>query len=445
MRLPELAHVLHVACPEDIPIQGITIDSRRITLGDLFVAIPGEHFDGHDFALSAQENGASAIVCTHPIEGLSIPQLLVNDTVIALGQLATYHRQQFDIPTIALTGSNGKTSVKEMIYAMLPQPSLANAGNYNNHIGAPLSLLRLNDTHVAAVFELGANHVGEIAYTSKLIHPDVALINNIAPAHIGEFGSIEAIAHTKGEIFDALTPSGTAVLNDDDEYAHFWDDKLRDHPVLRFSRLHRADVFAEAIVLDEHGRPSFDLHLPDLPAHRVTLQVSGLHNVSNALAAAACCHALNIEASQIYHGLQQFQGVSGRLMFKKGQNASLVIDDTYNANLRSVLAAIEVLAQQSGQKILVLGNMGELGDYTQAHHEAAGKAAKDQGIHRLFTFGDAAEHASKAFGKGAIHCQTQAHIIEHIRPLLDANTTVLVKGSRSAAMEHIVAALIQQQ
>lgn len=444
MQLKTIADLLHVACTQDAPITSITIDSRNVQAGALFITIQGERFDGHDFAHSAALNGASAVVCSHAIEDLAIPQLIVNDPLIALGQIAAYHRRKFDIPIIALTGSNGKTSVKEMIHAILPKPALATTGNLNNHIGAPLMLLRLDETHLAAVFELGANHVGEIAYTANLVHPDVALVNNIAPAHIGEFGSIEAIAQTKGEIFNALAPHGIAVINDDDAYAHFWDKQLEAHEVLRFSRQHRADIYAESISLDEHGFASFQLHLPGSHAKQITLHVPGLHNVSNALAAAACCWAINLSPEHIFHGLSQFTGVAGRLTFKKGGYGATLIDDTYNANLRSVLAAIDVLAQQPGQKVLVLGNMGELGELTQDHHEEAGKAAKKQHINMLFTCGEFAQASAQAFGEGALHFATQAELIEALKPQLDSNTTVLVKGSRSAAMEHIVAALCHQ-
>jgi UDP-N-acetylmuramoyl-tripeptide--D-alanyl-D-alanine ligase len=443
-QLQTIAELLHAACTENAPIESITIDSRKVKAGSLFIAIQGEHFDGHDFAHEAQAKGAAAIICDRPIDDLAIPQLIVNDPVLALGKIAKFHRQQFSIPTIALTGSNGKTSVKEMIYAILPRPSLCNSGNLNNHLGAPLSILQLNATHLAAVFELGANHVGEIAYTADLVHPDVALINNIAPAHIGEFGSIEAIAQAKGEIFGALAPHGTAVINDDDAFAHFWDEQLAAHPVLKFSKEHPADVFARKISLNAQGFATFDLHLPNATPKQITLAVPGLHNVSNALAAATCCHAINMTPEQIVHGLSQFSGVPGRLTFRKGMENAIIIDDTYNANLRSVLAAIEVLAKQPGQKILVLGNMGELGELTIPHHEEAGKAAKKSNIDALYTYGQFAQASSDAFGKGALHFSTQPELIAMLKPQLNAKTTVLIKGSRSAAMEHIVAALIQQ-
>jgi UDP-N-acetylmuramoyl-tripeptide--D-alanyl-D-alanine ligase len=440
MRLLTIANLLGIACQQDAPINCFAIDSRQVKPGTLFIAIKGEHLDGHDFAHDAQKNGAAAVLSSHPIADLSIPELIVNDVTLALGVIAKHHRQKYSIPIIALTGSNGKTSVKEMINAILPKPSLATEGNLNNHLGAPLSMLRLNDTHLAAVFELGANHVGEISYTSNLLHPDVALVNNIAPAHIGEFGSIENIAQTKGEIFNSLSAEGIAVINEDDPYAHFWDKTIGERPILRFSRNQKTDIYAENITHTDKGLAAFTLHLPHSSA-KVSLRVPGLHNVSNALAAAACCYAIGLSPEQIYQGLESFQGVQGRLTFLRGLQGSTIIDDTYNANLRSVLAAIEVLAKQPGKKILILGDMKELGTHTGPHHEAVGEAAKNQNIEMLYTCGEHTKTSSKTFGKGAVHCDSQVELIERIKPLLNEDTTVLVKGSRSATMEYVVAAL----
>lgn len=440
MRLFTIANLLGVACQQDAPITDFAIDSRLVKPGTLFLAIQGEHLDGHDFAHDAQHNGAAGILCSRPIADLSIPELLVNDVAHALGLIGQYHRQQFSIPIIALTGSNGKTSVKEMIHSILPKPALATEGNLNNHLGAPLSLLKLNHEHLAAVFELGANHVGEIAYTSHLVHPDVALVNNIAPAHIGEFGSIEAIAQTKGEIFNSLPAHGTAVVNDDDSYAHTWDKNIGERRIVRFSRQHPADVFADNITTNAKGCATFTLHLQQTTAE-ISLQVPGMHNVSNALAAAACCCAIGITPEKIIHGLENFQGVQGRLTFLKGLRGSTIIDDTYNANLRSALAAIEVLAKQPGKKILILGDMKELGPHTDEHHEAVGKAAKNQHIEKLYTCGQHTQSSTEVFGEGGVHCSSQSELIELLKPMLNENTTVLVKGSRSATMEHVVAAL----
>lgn len=441
MNLDHIAKLLGTSCVSNATITGICTDSRQVKPGNLFIALTGERFNGHDFIGDVAAKGAIAVVCSQKNETVTIPQLLVKDTLQALGIIASDHRQTIHCPIIALTGSNGKTSVKEMIATILPQPSHATVGNLNNHIGAPLSVLQLTPNHRYAVFELGANHVGEIAYTAAIVQPHVALINNIAPAHIGEFGSIEGVAKTKGEIYQALKNDGVAVVNDDDEYAHFWDDILANKRVLRFSLNKPTDVYARDITFNEQGCAQFDLILPVGHA-QVTMQVPGEHAVANALAAASCCYAVGISLQDIIQGLEKFCGVPGRMTFLNGKNHSLVIDDTYNANLRSVLTAVNVLAKRRGRRILVLGDMGELGSWTREHHEEVGHAAQHQGIDLLLTCGTHSEHASKAFGDSAKHYKNQEDLAQYLINKLDENTTVLVKGSRSAAMEKIVRQLV---
>ncbi|KTC76786.1 UDP-N-acetylmuramoyl-tripeptide--D-alanyl-D-alanine ligase [Legionella brunensis] len=440
MNLNHIAKLLATSCSSNEVITGVCTDSRQLKPGNLFIALVGERFDGHDFIEEVAAKGAAAVVCNQKNNKVAMPQLLVDDTLKALGQIATYHRQTMNCPIIALTGSNGKTSVKEMIASILPKPAHATIGNLNNHIGAPLSVLQLNSTHRYAVFELGANHIGEIAYTAAIVQPDVALINNIAPAHIGEFGSIEGVARAKGEIYQALK-GGCAVVNDDDAYAHFWDDILVGKKVLRFSLTKPVDVYARNIHFNAQGFAQFDLILPSGHA-QVTLQVPGEHTISNALAAASCSYAVGIALSDIVQGLNKFCGVPGRMTFLNGKNQSLVIDDTYNANLRSVLAAVSVLAKRQGYRILVLGDMGELGDWTQEHHEEIGHVAQKQGIDLLMTCGVYSAHTSKAFGVSARHYKNQEDLAQDLLGKLDANTTVLVKGSRSAGMEKIVRQLV---
>lgn len=440
MNLQTIAGWLHTGCTQDTPITSVTIDSRTVLPGSLFVAIEGKHVDGHAFAHDAETRGAAAVLCSHAIENITLPQLIVNTPIEALGSIAAHYREGFSLPIIALTGSNGKTSVKEMIYACLPKPALGTTGNLNNHIGVPLSLLRLTPEHRYAVFELGANHVGEIAYTAGLVKPDIALITNIAPAHVGEFGSIEAIARTKGEIYAALPPHGTAVVNEDDKYAHFWDDTLKGRSVLRFSKQKKADVFATDIQFNKKGCAHFTLHLPTWK-NTLSLQVTGEHQISNALAAAACCYAAGIDEEDILKGLSNFHGVTGRLTFLEGHQKATIIDDTYNANLHSVLAAINVLAQCKGKRILVLGDMGELGTHAQSHHETIGETAKAKHIDTLLTYGQHSIAATNRFGEGAIHFHTQNELIAFLKPKLESDMTILVKGSRASAMEKIVAAL----
>lgn len=425
----------------DLECAGICIDSRMLKPGELFIAIQGENFDGHDFVLEAQAKGAVAVLVNRHIPGLEIPELEVLDTVDALASIAKAHRKTVTCPVIALTGSNGKTSVKEMIAAILPQPSHATKGNLNNHIGAPLSALQLNKQHRYAVFELGANHLGEIAHTVAVVEPDVALINNIAPAHVGEFGSIEGVARAKGEIYQGLKAGGVAVVNDDDSYAHFWDEHLQDKKVLRFSSKHPADIYAENIKLDSNGCGQFTLIMPGGTTD-IHLKIPGAHNVQNALAAASCCFAVGISIDDIQKALNQFTGVKGRLTVLSGKNQSVVIDDTYNANLRSVVAALEVLAKRPGKKIFIFGDMGELGEWATQHHQEVGLTANQLGIDKLLCCGKLSILAAKEFGQEGRHFSTQEELVHDVLKELTPGTTVLVKGSRSSAMEKIVQQLV---
>lgn len=441
MNLTTIAELFGGSVPDAIPITGVCIDSRKVKSGNLFVALQGENFDGHDFMQDAVVRGAAAILCSQRNTEIIVPQIIVKDSLQALAQLASYYRQTIHCPVIALTGSNGKTTVKEMIAAILPKPSHATPGNLNNHIGVPLSVLQLQPEHRYAVFELGANHLGEIAYTVAVVKPQVALINNIAPAHIEGFGSIDGVARTKGEIYQGLAEGGVAVVNDDDDYAHFWDSLLANKKVLRFSLTKPVDVHARNIVFNEQGCARFDLILPTGHA-AVALAIPGQHIVRNALASAACCHAVGISLENIVEGLQQFYGVAGRMTFLIGKNQSVIIDDTYNANLNSVLTAVDVLATRQGCRILVLGDLGELGAWTRQHHEEIGYAAYRQGIDLLLTCGNQSEYSAKAFGTMAKHYKSQEELARDLLLKLDKGTTVLVKGSRSAAMEKIVHQLV---
>jgi len=442
MNLNSIAQQLGLKHTAPLPITGVSIDSRHIKPGMLFVALRGEQFDGHNFITAAVANGAAAILCERPQDNLdNIPQLIVADSLLALAAIASAHRKTLSCPVIALTGSNGKTTVKDMISAILPQPSYATPGNFNNHIGAPLSVLQLQAEHRYAVFELGANHAGEIAYTVAIAQPKIALINNIAPAHIEGFGSIDGVADAKGEIYAGLPDGGTAIVNDDDEYAHYWDAILDGKKVLRFSLNKNADIHAKSLVLNDAGCARFTLVLPSGEAV-VQLHIPGVHSARNALAAAACCYAAGIPLADIVTGLQAFRGVAGRMTYLPGKHQSLVIDDTYNANLRSVLTAVDVLAQRPGRRILVLGDLGELGQWTQSHHEEIGRAARQSGIDQLMTCGKQSEYSTRAFGENAKHYDRQDDLAQDLLPRLDENTTVLVKGSRSAAMEKVVQQLL---
>lgn len=441
MNLNTVAALLAQPCHINAELTDICIDSRELKAGSLFIAIRGDRFDGHDFIKEAEMRGAVAAVVSHAVQGVEIPQFVVSDPIQALAKIAAAHRQNIHCPVIALTGSNGKTSTKEMIAAILPFPSHATRGNLNNHIGAPLSVLQLNNKHRYAVFELGANHPGEIAHTVAIVHPDVTLINNIAPAHVEGFGSIDGVARAKGEIHQGLSLAGVAVVNDDDAYAHFWDEILVDKKVLRFSMDHAADIYAQDVIMDSLGCGQFSLIVPNGRTD-IHLKVPGLHNVRNALAAAACCHAVGISIKEIQQGLNGFSGVKGRLTILEGKNKSIIIDDTYNANLRSVLAALEVLAERPGIKIFVFGDMGELGTWSTQHHQEVGLAARRLGIDQLLSCGAKSKLASEVFGMGGEHFANQELLVKNLIEKLSPDTVVLVKGSRSSAMEKIVHQLI---
>lgn len=443
MTLFEIASLFENSCPNDAILSGICIDSRRVMPGNLFIAIKGENFDGHQFVHEVAAQGAAAIVCSRVTPGITIPQLLVPDTTDALAMIAAHHRRKQNCAIIALTGSNGKTTVKEMIASILPDPSFATPGNLNNHIGAPLSVLKLQPEHRYAVFELGANHSGEIAHTVAIVQPQVTLINNIGSAHLEGFGSIDGIANAKGEIHQGLAEGGIAVINDDDAYAHYWETLLVNKKTVRFSAINPTDIYARDVVLNADGCAQFVLVTP-LGETFVQLAVPGMHNVSNALAACACAYALGIGLPEIKVGLLRFTGVAGRLAFLPGKNDALIIDDTYNANLRSVLASIEVLAARKGTRIFVFGDMGEIGACSEQHHKDVGVAAQRHGIDYLLTCGKHSEATTRAFGVGGKHYPSQNELISDLLQLLGSQTTVLVKGSRSSAMEHVVSQLIKR-
>lgn len=442
MNLQEVAASLDLTVPTNVVITGVSIDTRTLRPGNLFVALRGTRVDGQAFIPEAIKCGASAVLCTEFSPEYDIPQLVYPDLEQGLGLIATAYRASLTCSVIALTGSNGKTTVKEMLAAILPKPAFATPGNWNNHLGVPLSIMQLKATHRYAVLELGANHAGEVVYTSAMAKPHVTLINNVSSAHIEGFGSVEGVAKAKGEIHQNLLPGGTAVINADDGYAHYWDTILTDKNILRFSASRQdVDIYATAIDLNHTGGSQFNLVTPQGKVW-IRLQVPGMHHVLNALAAAACAYGLNIPISKIAEGLAKFKGVPGRLTPRQGQGGALILDDTYNANLSSVLAGIHVLAARTGQRILVLGDMGELGEHAEAYHREAGDAARKEGIDRFLTYGVHSEVASQAFGKQGQHFETQDALLKALLPVLDETTTVLVKGSRSSTMENIVNPLL---
>ncbi len=426
----------------DTEVQSVGTDSRAIVKNQLFVAIQGEHFDGNAYALAAIQQGAAAVLVSDAQTKAS-PAIVVDDTRLALGKLAQYWRSQFDLPVIAITGSNGKTTTKEMLTAILAaatkdaQKVHATYGNLNNDIGMPLTLLKLRHEHAYAVIEMGMNHLGEIDYLTRLAQPNVALINNAGTAHIGELGSRDNIAKAKGEIFNGLSANGVAVLNADDAFFGYWQTLTQYKKVITFGLNSTADVSASFTEMD--GVSHLEL---TTPAGKTSFQLNllGKHNISNALAASATAVALGVSNEDIANGLQNMQAVHGRLQRKLGFNGAMLIDDTYNANPDSMKAAIDVLAGTGANTntIFVMGDMGELGADAAKMHAEIGLYAKQMGIQKLLAFGALSIHAANAFADGAQHFLALEDLQIHTKKLLQKNVTVLIKGSRFMQMERVV-------
>jgi len=420
---------------------GVTTDSRQVAHGDLFVALKGDRFDGHAYVDQALEQGAAGamVADVEHVRRRNAPLILVDDTRLALGKLAAHWRSRFHIPVVAVTGSNGKTSVKEMIAAILRAAAgdkavLATSGNLNNDIGLPLTLLHLRSHHRYAVIEMGMNHLGEISYLTKLTRPSVALVNNAGVAHIGELGSREAIAQAKGEVYEGLSDGGIAVINQDDSFAQYWRGLNAKRRVVDFGIEQPASVGAKYELTADGSVAT--VRTPDTQ-YVVRLQVPGLHNVRNALAACAVAYALGVAPVAVARGLLEFEGAKGRLQSKPCRGGGVLIDDTYNANPDSVKAAIAVLASAPGSRILVLGDMGELGDDATTLHAQIGVAAKQAGIERLLTLGELSEATAKSFGPGASHFRDVEELCKTLEGLLGEKVTVLVKGSRFMRMERV--------
>lgn len=425
---------------DDSAFDCVGTDSRAVRPGQLFIALKGEHFDGHDYAKQALEQGAAGVVLEKNTANLS-PAIVVEDSYLALGQLAAHWRAKFAIPVVAITGSNGKTTVKEMLSAILAVKAggmasiHATVGNLNNHIGLPLTMLKLRNSHQYAVLEMGMNHLGEIAYLSDLAKPTLALINNAGTAHLGELGSRDKIAQAKGEVFAGLAANGVALINADDDYAAYWRALNAGKKMVSFGLDQAADV--QASYQEKDGGYAVRL---STPAGEVVfaLPVMGVHNVRNALAASAAAYALGVSNADIATGLAGFSAVKGRLQSKMAIHGARLIDDTYNANPDSMKAAIDVLANQTGEKILVLGDMGELGADAARLHREIGQYAKAKGLKQLYCLGELSLEMVHGFAVGARHFDDAALLAEAIKPQLSAQVTVLVKGSRFMKMERVV-------
>jgi len=410
---------------------GVSTDSRNIGEQQLFVALKGPKFDAHDYVARISKIASAAIV-EHVIE-CELPQIIVSNTHYALGQLAAAWRAALNIPVIGITGSNGKTTVKEMLAAIFSVSgnTFATKGNLNNDIGVPLSLLSVDKTHATAIIEMGANHPNEIAYLTNIARPNIALVNNAGEAHLEGFGTLKGVATSKGEIYQGLVLGGTAIINADDQFAPLWRELCRDYNVLTFGMENPADVLGSknksgtVTVRSPAGEFEFK------PA------LVGKHNIMNALASASAAIAAEVPLAQIKQGLESMQPVPGRLQPAFGINGALFINDAYNANPLSTRAAILVLKQYSGPKILVLGDMGELGEDTGTLHSEIGLYAKTNGIDKLLGFGPLSENAIVTFGSNGKHFDSKQALVDHLKQIVTKDSTVLIKGSRSMKMEQV--------
>ena len=455
----------------DLAIDDLVTDSRAIDKNSdkkiAFLALKGPSFDGHRFAEQVIKQGCQLLIVDHALnEVKDTVQLVVNDTRIALGNIAAFVKKEVAPKTVGITGSSGKTTVKEMVAAILSRLGkvLATNGNFNNDIGVPLTLLRLDNSHDFAVIEMGANHMGEIAYTTALTQPDVAVINNIAAAHLEGFGDLCGVARAKGEIFSGLGENGIALYNQDTKYTSKWQWRLTDKTVRTFSCFNtgagKANSYSDSVNLDKNGCATFTLHT-EQGCCDVTLTVPGKHNVCNAVAAAAIALEFGASLEDIQLGLAQMQPVKGRLNLhqfenkKTGHNIKL-IDDSYNANLESAKAAAQLLSNYPGKQLLILGDMGELGSEARSYHQEVGEFAKRLKLNTLLSLGVLSQAASDAFAKDnhndeqSQHFNQRSDLMAHLFTLLDQQLSVgqqdiaiLVKGSRSAHMEHVVTEIIE--
>ncbi len=425
---------------QDGSFEGVSTDSRALPAGALFVALQGEHFDGNRFLPMAEKRGAVAAMVTAEQDS-GLPQIVVENTLQALGALAAAWRRQFDIPVVAITGSNGKTTVKEMVASILRQQGVGavTAGNLNNEIGVPLTLLKMTPQDQWAVVEMGASAVGEIDYLNRMTAPTAALANNAGAAHIGGFGSREHIVEAKGEIYSALPENGVAVINQELPQQQRWSELAQGHPTVYFGYQPEAGMLSGEINLDlpfvlEWSGERLEISLP-LP---------GQHNRINALGAAALALQVGADLQQIKKGLEQLIGVPGRLQYKSGRKGCRIIDDTYNASPESMQSAFAVLAAEPGEPVLVLGDMGEMGDAAEQLHQQVGEQAAAAGIPQLYAVGEYAETLCSGFGGGGAF-ETKEALLAALEPTLNSDQVILVKGSRFMKMEQIVERLQQQE
>ena len=447
MKLSEIATCVNgQLVGDDSLANGVSIDTRTLQKGNLYIAIAGKTFDGHDFVELAEKAGAIAIL-THKKLETNLPQIVASETHLALAELAGAWRKKMNLNIIGVTGSNGKTTTKEMLAAILSVNNsvLFTQGNLNNDIGVPLTLLKISHEHRYAVIEMGANHAGEIAYTSRVANADVVIITNVGAAHLEGFGDVNGVARAKGEIIETLNPNGVAILNADDAFFDYWKNVADSRKIITFGLSKNANVRAENIdvKIENHQFVTrFDLKIGNSEI-KINLPLAGNHNVLNALAATAATLALDIPLAQIKQGLETMSPVKGRLQLLRGRLGSTLINDTYNANTSSLKAALNVLEKCDGEHWVVLGAFGELGDDTERLHFEMAETLKNFGVKRLFAVGELTQQTVTAFGENAQHFSSQTKLLETITPLLTGNETILIKGSRSQRMENITTALVE--
>ena len=447
MKLSEIATCVNgQLIGEEGLANGVSIDTRTLQTGQVYIAIEGKNFDGHNFIESAEKSGAIAVL-THKTLQTNLPQIVVSDTHLALAELAGAWRKKMALKIIGVTGSNGKTTTKEMLAAILSVNNsvLFTQGNLNNDIGVPLTLFKISPEHRFAVIEMGANHAGEIAYTSRVANADVVIITNVGAAHLEGFGDVNGVARAKGEIIETLNPNGVAILNADDAFFDYWKNVADSRKIITFGLGKNANVRAENIdvkIKNHQFVTRFDLKIGGSEI-KINLPLAGKHNVLNALAATAGTLALDIPLAQIKQGLEMMSPVKGRLQLLSGQKGCTIINDTYNANTASLKAALNVLEKCDGEHWVILGAFGELGDDAERLHFEMAETLKNYGVKCLFAVGELTQQTVTAFGENAQHFSSQTELLETITPLLTGNETILIKGSRSQRMENITTALVE--
>ncbi|WP_045406082.1 MULTISPECIES: UDP-N-acetylmuramoyl-tripeptide--D-alanyl-D-alanine ligase [Vibrio] len=430
----------------DLSIESVSTDTRAIEQGALFVALVGERFDAHDFCQQAVESGAGALLVQKQLN-VNVPQVVVTDTKIALGEVASWVHNSSQTPTVAITGSCGKTTVKEMVASILQLKGkvLFTAGNFNNDIGVPLTLLRSQQDDDYAVIELGANHIGEIEYTTQLVHPNIALVNNVAAAHLEGFGSIDGVKQAKGEIYQGLPTGGVAIVNLDSNGGEKWNHVLADKQVITFSQTNTdADFYATNVVMNAAGEASFNLHLAiDSQEIELSLGIIGQHNVANAIAASIIALQMGATLEEVRDGLKHLNKVKGRVEVEELSDKIKLIDDSYNASVPAMKAAVDLLSAFQGERWLILGNMAELGEESLALHRQVGEHAAPQKFEHVLTYGADTKVISELCD--GIHFETHPEMIDYIKQHLDQTApqhhTMLVKGANGARMFEVAAAL----